>query len=298
MNMEKVYEGNLVEVFKITDRFYFRRANLPIRSQCNGAFIVGDNGIAVVDAPPGGIEMVEEAEKIFGKPITTLFLTHGHADHAGGLEDFLNRDFPQGLTIYCSRRFLETFSPAEHTYKANFVGIDGTLHITFSGGVKIELFTAGDVMHSKWDMFVHIPDPDVLCTGDTVVEFKTAYFHSADISSWISNLRVLSNRRGKYILAGHGQELFPWSYINEFADHLEKLHCAANACKELYRPDPTLTEKERFADVGTGEIKKLVNAFFSEAGNDVFDIEERAGKEDAQREVRMILWALIRTFIR
>ncbi|MDR0655034.1 MAG: MBL fold metallo-hydrolase [Treponema sp.] len=296
--MEKVYEGNLVEVFKITDRLYFRRANLPIRSQCNSAFIVGDNGIAVVDAPPGGIEMVEETEKIFGKPITALFLTHGHGDHAGGLEDFLNWNFPQGLTIYCSQRFLETFSPAEHTYEANFVGVDGILQIVFSGGVEIELFTARDIMHSKWDMFIRIPGPDVFCTGDTVVEFQSAYFHSADISSWISNLRVLSDRRGKYILAGHGQELFPWSYINEFTTYLEKLQHAANACKELYRPDPTLTEKERFADVSTGEIKKLVNAFFSEDRNDIQYIEERAGKEHAQREVRMILWALIRSFIR
>ncbi|GHV42380.1 hypothetical protein AGMMS49546_20770 [Spirochaetia bacterium] len=299
--MEKVYEGNLVEIFKVTDRLYFRRANLPIRWQCNGAFIVGDAGVAVVDAPPEGIEIADEVQKLFGKPITALILTHGHGDHTAGLSGFLESDFAGGLTVYSSRRFLETLALSEHKYRPNFVGIDGKLELSLSGGVEIELFTPPDPMHSKWDMFVRIPGPEILCTGDAVVEYQTAYFHSADIRSWISNLRLLSQRKLKQVLAGHGPELFPWSYINDFADFLSAVERVARECLKRYNPAPNLTEKQRFADVSAGEIRDLVAAYFVEngaGGTDVRYIEERAGKDDAQREVRMVLWEFVREFIR
>jgi glyoxylase-like metal-dependent hydrolase (beta-lactamase superfamily II) len=296
--MEKIYEENLVEIFKVTDRLYFRRANLPIRWQCNGAFIVGDEGVAVVDAPPEGIEIAGEVKKLFGKPITALILTHGHGDHTAGLPGFFESDFAGGLTVYSSRRLLETLAPREHTYKPNFVGIDGKLELSFSGGVDIELFTPPDPMHSKWDMFVRIAGPEILCTGDAVVEYQTAYFHSADIHSWISNLHLLSQRRMNQVLAGHGPELFPWSYINDFADHLSAVERAARECLNRYKPEPGKTEKQRFANVAAPEIRNLVSAFFAENGPDVQYIEERAGKADARREVRMVLWEFVREFIR
>jgi glyoxylase-like metal-dependent hydrolase (beta-lactamase superfamily II) len=296
--MEKVYEENLAEIFKVTDRLYFRRANLPVRGQCNGAFIVGDAGVAVVDAPPEGIEMAGEARKLFGKPITALILTHGHGDHTAGLPGFLEGELAAGLTVYSSRRLLETLAPAEHRYKSNFVGIDGRLDISFSGGVDLELFTPPDPMHSKGDLFVRIPEGEILCAGDALVEYRTAYFDDADVRSWISNLRLLSQRRMNLILSGHGPELFPWTYIDDFADFLAAVERIARTCLEKYQNAPGQTDDERFASVAASDIRDLVAAHFAESSPDVCYIEERAGKADAQREVRMVLWKLIREFIR
>jgi glyoxylase-like metal-dependent hydrolase (beta-lactamase superfamily II) len=164
--------------------------------------------------------------------------------------------------------------------------------------VDVDLFTNGDVAHSKWDMFVRLPDSGVLCTGDAVVEFQTAYFHTADIRSWILSLEKLADMKGKWVLTGHGLSLFPYSYIRDFAAHLKGVEKSARICLSRYNPNPKLTDKERFWDVSTEKVRKLVDAYFAEKGPDVKFLEENAGKEDARREVRMVLWSMIREFIR
>jgi hypothetical protein len=56
--------------------------------------------------------------------------------------------------------------------------------------------------------------------------------------------------------------------------------------------------EERFANVDTDEVKVLIEEFFSERSRDVLFLEDKAGKEDARRTVRMVLWEFIREWIR
>jgi glyoxylase-like metal-dependent hydrolase (beta-lactamase superfamily II) len=297
--MELVHQGNMVEVFKVAERFYFRRANLPLRWQCNGAYIVGDSGIAVVDAPPKGTaEIIAEAEQLFAKPITALFLTHAHGDHFLGLQEYLGTDTARSLTVYCSRRVIDILPPELKNSPINFVGIDGSLPLSFSGGVALELFCPPDPMHSKWEMFVHIRGLDILCTGDAVVEYQNAYFHTADIHAWVLGAQRLSERRLAWVLPGHGPELFPWPYIGDFAGHLSSLEQAASECLLRFRGGPKDNEKSRPAEASTEGIRDLVESYFAEGGDVVRGIEARAGANDARREVRMVLWEMIRELIR
>jgi glyoxylase-like metal-dependent hydrolase (beta-lactamase superfamily II) len=295
MDYEQIYQGNMVEVFRISDYFYFRRGNLPVRNQCNGAFIVSDTGVIVLDAPPGGIEMVEEVEKLFHKPLIGLCITHEHLDHTEGLAPFLELD----ISVYCNYRILSYLAPDTKKYNANIIGIDGELKLRLAGGIDVELFTLKDITHSRGDMFVRIPKLGIICAGDCVVEFQTAYFHGADTRSWIYALRKLADQKGSYILAGHGPSLFPYSYITEFADYLSVIEKCANLCFPRFHPELLgKTGEERFANVTTDEVKALIEDFFSERSGDVLFLEEKAGKTDARRTVRMVLWELIRAWIR
>ncbi|GHV27849.1 hypothetical protein AGMMS4952_10250 [Spirochaetia bacterium] len=295
MEYEQIYQGNMVEIFRIADYFYFRRANLPVREQCNGAFIVSDTEVFIVDAPPGGIEMACEVENLFHKPLAGLFLTHGHTDHVNGLAPFLERE----LTVFCNYRLLSYLAPEDKKYRAHFIGVDGTLKLHLAGDVDVELRTLNDVAHSKGDMFVRIPKLGIICTGDCVVEPQTAYFHGADIRSWIYSLRKLADEKGKYVLAGHGPSLFPYSYIGEFADYLSVIEKCARICFMRFHPELLdRINEERFANVTTDEVKVLIEDFFSEGSQDVLFLEGKAGKEDARRTVRMVLWELIREWIR
>jgi glyoxylase-like metal-dependent hydrolase (beta-lactamase superfamily II) len=305
MKYEQIYQGNMVEIFRIAPYFYFRRANLPIREQCNGAFIVGEREVIIVDAPPEGIEMVDEAEKLFHKPVTALCLTHGHSDHVNGLGPYLERD----ITVYCNYRILsyldpetsplERFSSLRGKCRANFAAVHDRVDLRLSGGVDMELFISGDTAHSKGDMFVRLPALDLICAGDSVVEYQTAYFHGADIRGWIYSLRQLAKMKGELILAGHSPELLPYSYITEFADYLCVIEKCARICFTRFHPELLgKTEEERFVNVATDEVSALVEIFFDERSGDVILLEKKAGKTDARRTVRMTLWELIREWIR
>jgi glyoxylase-like metal-dependent hydrolase (beta-lactamase superfamily II) len=295
MAYEQIYQGNMVEVFRVTDYLFFRRANLPVRGQCNGAFIVGEREVIIIDAPPEGIEMVDEAEKLFHKPVTAVCLTHGHTDHVNGLASYLERD----VTIYCNYRILNYLVPMDYRGRANFTGINGNLTLRISGSVSVEMFILGDTAHSKGDLFIRIPALGLLCTGDSVVEFQTAYFHGADIRGWIYSLQLLAGMNGKLILAGHSPELLPYSYITEFSDYLSIIEKCARSCFMRFHPELLdKIEEERFANVTTDEVKELVEQFFSERNNDTIFLEEKAGPADARRCVRMVLWELIREWIR
>jgi glyoxylase-like metal-dependent hydrolase (beta-lactamase superfamily II) len=297
--MELIHQGNLVEVFKVSERFYFRRANLPVRWQCNGAYIVGDSGIAVVDAPPKGTtEILAEAEQLFKKPVTALFLTHAHGDHFFGLPEYLDTGTERRLTVYCSRRVIDILPPELKNSSLSFVGIDDSLGLSFSGGVDLELFCPPDPMHSKWDMFVLFNELGVICTGDAVVEYENAYFHNADIHAWILGAKWLAERNLQWVLPGHGPELFPRSYIADFAHHLSSLEQAAQECLARFQGSKGNNEKNRPAETSTAEIRELVEKYFAEQGVLARKIQGRTGDKDAQREVRMVLWEMLRELIR
>jgi glyoxylase-like metal-dependent hydrolase (beta-lactamase superfamily II) len=295
MEYECVYQGNMVEVFKISDNFYFRRANLPVRGQCNGAFIVGDREVAIVDAPPGGIEMLDEVEQLFHKPVTALFLTHGHGDHVEGLGPFLDRD----LTVYCNYRIMDTVVPRDKKCRAGFSGVHDRLDLRLSGGIDIELFILNQTAHSKGDMFVRAPALGIVCTGDCVVEYQTAYFHTADVKSWIYSVRELGAMKGKYILPGHSPELLPYTYTEDFADYLSVVRNCAEVCFDrFHNQSGDQTVKQRCASVTTDEVRQLVETFFTERNADTLFLEEKAGTNDARRVVRMALWEIIREGLR
>jgi glyoxylase-like metal-dependent hydrolase (beta-lactamase superfamily II) len=294
MEYEQVYQGNLVEIFRISDYFYFRRANLPVRYQCNGAFIVGEHEVTIVDVPPEGIEMLDEIEKLFKKPVSSIFITHNHRDHVEGLVSYL--DLP--LNIYCCYRVLDYLASIKESRKANFIGVHGSQKLEIPGGIKVELTTLDDTAHSKGDMLVKIPKLGIICAGDAVTEYKAAYFQTADIHSWIGVLRNLAEEKGRHVLPGHGPSLFPYSYISEFADFLSVVEKTAKVCFDRIHPEligkGVKAERERFTDISTNIVRELVETYFSERDGDALFLEKKAGDIDARREVRMALWSFIR----
>ena len=51
MEAKKVYQGDLVEIFEVAPKIYFRSADLHTRGQCNGAYFIGDTGAAGLARP-------------------------------------------------------------------------------------------------------------------------------------------------------------------------------------------------------------------------------------------------------
>ena len=287
MPAEKVYQGNQVEIYRMSPALYFRKSDLA-RGQCNNAYLVGDTGVGVVDVSSleAAREYVDESMLLFHKPIRYIFLTHGDWDHMEGLPAFFDKD----VTIYCSRRLFHTLNPVGKNYKATFVAVDGNMQLSLSGGLAVELFTLPDLTHSHWDLFIRIPSEKTLCTGDAVVEYQTLYYHNANAETWIDSLRKLAAIDDLYVIPGHGF-IYPYAYVGEVADFIEIVLRGARYCFQQFGSDG-------LAGISADKVNAVVDAYFSADSDDTRTLVEKAGAADAKREVRMVLWSLIRPELR
>ena len=280
--MERIYEKNLVEIFRVTPNVFFRKGNLRIRHQCNGAFLVSGETVAAVDVPSmeAAQEMMDESVELFGFPIRYIFLTHGDADHVEGLPLFLD----QPVTVFCSHRLIGQIAPEGTARKAVFIGVDGALRLRI-GTLDVELSTIQGTAHSPRDMFIRLLHEQIVCTGDTAVEFQTLYYHAADVENWIATLRKLYARGGQSILPGHG-EVYPYSHLDAVADFMETVLRAARKCMEPLSRAEILGLEE-------AKIDEMVAGFYAGGDADALIIREKAGN-DAERELRMVIQALQR----
>jgi len=142
----------------------------------NGAymamFLVGPNGVAVVDAPPSLIDGLQAAiAETTDKPVTHMVYTHHHGDHIGGAGRFredvttiahertaraLSRNMPCTDCIDVNNPRPEpgvTFTD-EHTLK---LGPERTLELAYKGP-----------NHAPGNIFVHAPNQKTLMAVDIV----------------------------------------------------------------------------------------------------------------------------------
>jgi glyoxylase-like metal-dependent hydrolase (beta-lactamase superfamily II) len=129
-----------------------------------------------------------------------------------------------------------------------------------------------------------------MCTGDLIVEYSTLYFQSANPERWIQNLREIATGPGKFILPGHG-DICPHSQAAAVADYLTVLLRSAKKFLEPF--------KTAFIDpIETPEIDKMAGDFLAGGSPDAREINEKAGPENAQRELRMMFRNLMNRRLR
>jgi len=279
--LEQVYEKNLVEIYKVTPNLYFRKADLMTRGQCNGAYFFDGSSVGVVDVPTleGAHEIVEESRLLFGKPVSLIFITHGHDDHLDGLPVF----FDQGVTIFCSERLVDQIVAARASNRATVVGVRDRTRV-WMAGLEIECHALDGTVHSPWDMVIRVPHAQLLCTGDTVVDFSLLHFHSANVENWIAALKSLSAASDQFVLPGHG-EIFPYSMVAESADFIETLRRAAARCLSRLAA-------EEIKNISENRLNEIVSAYLSDDEPEAKRIRECAGV-GAVRELRMVLRYLL-----
>ncbi|WP_395028034.1 MBL fold metallo-hydrolase [Comamonas odontotermitis] len=187
----------------------------------NAGFVITQDSVVVIDAlgsPALAKTLVQKIRQITNKPISTVLLTHYHADHIYGLQvfkalgakiianglarEYINSDTAR-LRLDASRTELAPWIDADtHLVKADeWVSADNSV---FSiGGVQFQLQHMGPA-HTPEDTAIFLPQSGVLFIGDVVFRNRIPYVGQADSRHWIAALDSLLKLSVKVMVPGHG----------------------------------------------------------------------------------------------
>jgi len=186
----------------------------------NAGFVVTPEGVLVVDAlgaPVLARELLAEIRRITPLPVRYVVVTHYHADHVYGLQEFkaagatviahrAGRDYLNSQTaelrLVASR---EELAPAvdENTRLVaadRWIDAPTTLQL---GGIDFVLQPAGPA-HTPDDLVVWVPQRKLLFAGDLVFRGRIPFVGQADSGQWIAALDRLLAFEPALIVPGHG----------------------------------------------------------------------------------------------
>lgn len=187
----------------------------------NAGFVVTDDSVVVIDAlgsPALAQELVERIRTITPKPISTVILTHYHADHIYGLQvfkalgakiianglakEYINSDTAR-LRLEASRTELAPWIDAQTRMVNADEWMTGDSSKLTIGGTEFVLQHMGPA-HTPEDTAIFLPGTGVLFIGDVVFRNRIPYVGQADSRHWIAALDSLLKLPVKVMVPGHG----------------------------------------------------------------------------------------------
>jgi glyoxylase-like metal-dependent hydrolase (beta-lactamase superfamily II) len=168
----------------------------------NSMFLVTQEGVVVVDAPPAiGDKMSAAVSEVTDRPITHLIYSHGHKDHIGAANLFGN------VTIIAHNETVRVLNerndPARPVPDMNFTR-EMNLQI---GDQVLQLMYPGPY-HQQGNIFVYLPEHKVLMAVDHVVPGGVPWKHltnTPDVPALIKSIDQALALDFDVFVPGHGQ---------------------------------------------------------------------------------------------
>lgn len=186
----------------------------------NAGFVVTPAGVVVIDAlgsPQLAKDLLAQIARITPLPVTHVIVTHYHADHVYGLQefkrvgativahrggmDYLNSD-TAAARLAASRVELAPWIDADTHLVPADRWIDGPTDLVV-GGVRLEIIPVGPA-HTPEDVVIWLPSEKVLFAGDIVFRGRIPYVGQADSRHWIAALDTLLKLDPAVLVPGHG----------------------------------------------------------------------------------------------
>jgi len=186
----------------------------------NAGFVVTPAGVVVIDAlgsPPLARELLAEIARVTPQPVTHVVVTHYHADHIYGLQDFRRRG-ARILAHRSSSEYLHSDTARQRLEVSRTdlaPWIDGSTQLVVPdewlegprelvvGGVRLQLQPVGPA-HTPEDLVVYLPSEGVLFAGDLMFRGRIPFVGQADSRHWIASLDTLLAMRPRVVVPGHG----------------------------------------------------------------------------------------------
>ena len=197
----------------------------------NSGIIVGDDSVMVIDAqatPSLARQVIQKVRSVTDKPISHLVLSHYHAVRVLGAAEY-----KAGNIIMSSKarsmvveRGQEDWDSEFDRFPRLFKGHEEIQGLTwptttfdkkmslFLGKRRVDLYFLGRA-HTAGDIVIHVPDSNVLFTGD-IVEYKSAcYCGDAHLQDWPKTLGKIAKFQAVSLVPGRGDALTDPRHIND-----------------------------------------------------------------------------------
>ncbi len=203
----------------ITDGVWFRLGERE-HGHCNNVVIDIGDGLLVVDAnfPSGAQALMDDIKHVSAKPVTHVFDTHHHGDHAYG-NALWTRAGAQTLAFVGVAEEMARYEPerwqaaASNREDVAAVGGDSVEppqttftelpHILERTSRRVEFHHFGWA-HTRGDGMVFLPEERILCTGDAIVNGPFNYTGDGNTGNWPNVVTKALDLDFETLLPGHG----------------------------------------------------------------------------------------------
>ncbi|HEY8357498.1 MAG TPA: MBL fold metallo-hydrolase [Ramlibacter sp.] len=247
----------------------------------NAGFIATPAGAVVVDAlgsPQLARELIAEVLRTTGQPVCHVIVTHYHADHVYGLQEF-RRHGAKIIAHRAGREYLLSDTAAQRlevsrTDLAPWIDastglveadrwIDARTELVV-GGKTIVLQPVGTA-HTPEDLVVLLPAERVLFAGDIVFRGRIPFVGQADSGQWIKALDTLLAMDAAVVVPGHGGlSTSPREDLELTRDYLAFLRQAMGRAARDMEPFDEAYERvdwSRFAQLPLFRAANRMNAY-------------------------------------
>ena len=196
----------------------------------NSGVIIGDDSVMVVEAqatPRLAQKVIDCIRSVTDKPITHLALTHYHAVRvlgasAYGTGQVIMSDAARGMV---AERGQEDWDSEFQRFPRLFQGHESIPGLTwpttsftgrmsvFLGNRRVDLMQLGRA-HTAGDIVIHVPDENVMFTGDIVEYHSACYCGDGYFADWGKTLDAIKAYGVDAIAPGRGDALMGQDMVN------------------------------------------------------------------------------------
>ena len=248
----------------------------------NAAFIVGKDGVVVIDAlgsPALATSLIQAIAKITPLKITHVIVTHYHADHIYGLQAF-KKIGAKILAHPAAKEYLNSETATNRLAASRaelFPWIDENTQLVPAdtwlekeanlnlSGVRLTVKPVGPA-HTPEDLIVYMPSEKVLFAGDLVFKGRIPFIGpTANTGPWLNSLSVMLGYGAEVIVPGHGpvsdSTQADLELLRDYLAYLRTSMAKAVANLDLFDEAYAATDWSRFEKVPLFRFANRMNAY-------------------------------------
>lgn len=201
----------------------------------NSGVIIGDDSVMIIEAqatPRLARKVIECVREVTDKPISHLVLTHYHAVRVLGASAFEASQIimSEKARSMVAERGQEDWDSEFERFPRLFVGheeipgltwptttFNGAMSV-YLGNRRIDLMQLGRA-HTAGDIVIHVPDQNVMFTGDIVEYHSACYCGDGHLRDWGDTVENIRGFEPDAIAPGRGDALIGRQMVDKALDN-------------------------------------------------------------------------------